>query len=457
MNYSGEAALAAGSYENQSRPVRCYQSPLEYPAPMANEKLTVSWDDVNSPTVDAKLKEQESKSREDAFTSPAMSMNAAQLKNEQRTSIWYNTVFAMAFFGCLGGLLAWGAGELIQLKPLTRVKYLAELGDAQAKWDAVLTVQRRFAAGIDKNTAQFRIAVLQQEAASNPYFLILSDPTLNDTQKQDAIKTQHGNYDMKAFIAKVLAYGLIGMIIAFCLTAAEPLIDRNFHGVLVNGAVGAMLGLFGGVIVSLFVDRLYAALGGTESADLNTSQQLIANAIKYGVVGSFLLIAPGLLMRNIKKLMVGLVGGFVGGVIGGALLAPIANLTGNEMISRGIAFVAIGLVAGMATGLIENAAKTGWVKVVAGFIAGKQFILYRATTYIGSSPDCHIYLFKDPSVGRRHAAVHIVPGGFDLEDLPLGAPTFVNGKPVARVRLRTGDQIQVGSTAFTFQEKVKAA
>ena len=33
---------------------------------MANEKLTVSWEDVNDPTVDAKLKEQATKSREDA-------------------------------------------------------------------------------------------------------------------------------------------------------------------------------------------------------------------------------------------------------------------------------------------------------------------------------------------------------------------------------------------------------
>ncbi len=424
---------------------------------MSNEKLTVSWDDVNDPTVDAKLKEQATKSREDAFTSPAMSMNAAQLKSQQRTSIWYNTVFAMAFFGCLGGLLAWGAGELIQLKPLTRTKYLAELNSAQEQWDAILRVQRRYNAGIDKTNAAFQLQVLQEQAAGNPYFRILSNSNFSADQKKYEIEQIHSNYETKAFIAKVLAYGLIGMIIAFCLAAAEPLIDHNFHGVLVNGAVGAMLGLFGGVIVSLFVDRLYASLGGTESTELNTLQQIIANAIKYGVVGSFLLIAPGLLMRNFKKLTVGLIGGFVGGVIGGALLAPIANLTGNEMIARGIAFVAIGLVAGAATGLIENAAKTGWVKVVAGFIAGKQFILYRATTYIGSAPDCHIYLFKDPAIGRRHAAVHIVPGGFDLEDLPLGTPTFVNGKPVSRVRLRTGDQIQVGSTAFTFQEKVKAA
>jgi type III secretion system (T3SS) inner membrane Yop/YscD-like protein len=247
------------------------------------------------------------------------------------------------------------------------------------------------------------------------------------------------------------------MLIALSLSIAEPLIDHNYHGVAVNGAVGAMLGLFGGVIVSLFVDRLHHALGGSDAADLNTVRQSIANAIKYGVIGSFLLIAPGLLMRNVRKLGVGLAGGFVGGVIGGLLFAPVAKLSGSPMLARALATITIGLLAGAATGMIENVAKSGWLKVIQGFIAGKQFILYRATTYIGSSPDCHVYLFKDPAIGRRHAAVHVVPGGFDLEDLPLGGATFVNGKAVSRVRLRSGDQIQVGQTAFTFQEKVKAA
>jgi hypothetical protein len=424
---------------------------------MQKEKLTVSWDDVNSPDVDAKLKEQESKSREDAFTSPALSMNAQQLKTQQRTSIWYNTVFAMAFFGCLGGLLAWGAGELIQLKPLTRVQYLNQLKEAQDQWDAVQRVQRNFAAGIDRATAPLQIHVLEEAVRDNPYFQILRNNQSKPEQQKGEIERQHATYETKAFVAKVLAYGLIGMIIALCLAIAEPLIDRNTHGVMVNGAVGAMLGLFGGVIVSLFVDRLHQGLGGSESADLTTGQQLIANAIKYGVVGSFLLIAPGVLMRNLKKLGVGLVGGFIGGVIGGVLLAPVARLTGNAVAARAIAFLAIGLIAGAATGLIENVAKAGWLKVIQGFIAGKQFILYRGTTYIGSSPECHIYLFKDPAIGRRHAAVHIVPGGFDLEDLPLGSPTFVNGKAVSRVRLRGGDQIQVGSTAFTFAEKAKTA
>jgi hypothetical protein len=422
---------------------------------MPREKIIITWDDVNSPEVDARLRLEESKHREDAFTSPALKMGARQLRTQQRTSIWYNTVFAMAFFGCLGGLLAWGAGELINLKPLTRPQYLAQLKEAQDQWEAVLSVQRRYAAGIDRDTAAMQIRTIQDAARDNPYFQILRNKDLTHEQQLAEIARQHTNYDTQAFIAKVLAYGLIGMIIALCLAIAEPLIDRNFQGVAVNGSVGAMLGLFGGVIVSLFVDRLHRALGGSDAAELATHRQLLANAIKYGVVGLFLTIAPGVLMRSGKKLTVGLIGGLLGGVIGGLLFAPVAQWSGSAVLSRAVATVTIGLVAGLATGLIENAAKTGWLKVVQGLIAGKQFILYRATTYIGSSPDCHVYLFKDPGVGRRHAAVHIVPGGFDLEDLPLGGPTIVNGRRITRHRLRTGDQIQVGRTAFTFQEKVK--
>src|SRR5436305_15290519 len=127
----------------------------------------------------------------------------------------------------------------------------------------------------------------------------------------------------------------------------------------------------------------------------------------------------------------------------------------GEILSRLIGLVPIGIIAGVGTGLIENAVKSGWFKVTEGLIAGKQFVLYRNHTYIGSSPQCHIYLFKDPKVGRRHAAVHVSPQGFELEDLPLGSKTIVNGKPAQRVKLKNGDRIQVGSTGFVFQAKAK--
>ncbi len=164
-------------------------------------------------------------------------------------------------------------------------------------------------------------------------------------------------------------------------------------------------------------------------------------------------------MRNRKRLIVGMFGGLVGGLIGGAVFDPIAQFEGGaeHHISRLIGIVSIGLFSGLFTGLIENAAKSGWLRVVAGLIAGKQFVLYRNPTYIGSAPQCQVYLFKDPQVGRRHAAVHIVREGYELEDLPLGGQTFVNGKPVSRARLRAGDRVQIGSTAFVFQEKAHSA
>jgi hypothetical protein len=176
--------------------------------------------------------------------------------------------------------------------------------------------------------------------------------------------------------------------------------------------------------------------------------------LAWGVLGLFLTVGPGLLLRNRKKFFIGLAGGMIGGAIGGALFDPVNYLAGAQ-VSRLTALVAIGGLAGLSTALIENVAKTGWLRVTAGLIAGKQFILYRNPTFIGSAPDSQIYLFKDPKVGRRHAALHLVHGGVDIEDLPLGSQTIVNGMPVTRTRLHNGDQITIGSSMFLFQEKTR--
>ena len=169
--------------------------------------------------------------------------------------------------------------------------------------------------------------------------------------------------------------------------------------------------------------------------------------------GSSSLPAAGVVMRNPKKLLIGMAGGFLGGIIGGALFEPVRGLTESAQDSRLVALLAIGVVSGIGTGLIENVVRTAWLRVIAGVLAGKQFILYRNPTFIGSAPDCQIYLFKDPNVGPRHAAIHIVPGAYELEDLPLGQKTMINNKPISKVRLRHGDRITVGSTIFLFQDR----
>jgi hypothetical protein len=357
-------------------------------------------------------------------------------------TLWYNTIFYMTVFGLFGGLLAWGCGEMLHFKNSARVEASKMLTDSQ---------EIRKLADAGKITPEERASMLEQMALdgrNNPYYLIYSNDSWSEQEKAKRVEMVAQRDAWKEFISNVLAFGVSGMIIAFALSIADPIVSRNIPSAIISGSVGATLGLIGGVVVALFAEKLYQSLAGGEG-QLTTGRQILARVVQWSVVGAFLTLASGMVMRNSKKLIIGMLGGAIGGAVGGVLF----DLISHPDMGRLVGLCSIGLVAGAATGLIENAAKSGWLKVTHGLIAGKQFILYRNPTFIGASPDNQIFLFKDPQVGRRHAAVHIVKGGFELEDLPLGAATCINGKPVTRTRLRNGDQVQVGATRFVFQEK----
>jgi hypothetical protein len=423
-------------------------------SPETDDKIKIEWNDLNTRKVDLRLKEQEAveRNRRQAEMNPL----ATSVHTPASKSIFYNSVFLMACFGILGGLLAWGGGELLRFRA-------DPLAEAQMHLREVADLLNREATGqISPTDAKNGIAVLKQEYSDNPFFAVKVavdvDRTMTAAQGDDKLAELRKQEKMKDFLANLMSFGLSGMLIAICLSIAEPIVDRNYTAALVNGSVGAVAGLIGGAVVSLFVEQLYGALiRGAPATDDLSSTRIIAHSVSWGVLGLFLTVGPGLTMRNIKKLTIGLLGGMVGGAIGGALFDPIFSATdGNAHLSRLAALLGIGLFAGLGTGMIENAAKNGWLKVTAGLIAGKQFILYRNPTFIGSGPECPIYLFRDPQIGKRHAAIHIVPGGFELENLPLGSDTMVNGKSVKRTRLRAGDEIKVGMTTFRFQEKARA-
>jgi hypothetical protein len=227
-------------------------------------------------------------------------------------------------------------------------------------------------------------------------------------------------------------------------------VDKNLHAAIINGSVGAALGLLGGLGASVVIEPIYQILGGAQHGMF---RQCLAQGVSWAILGSFVALAPGVVARNRKRLLIGLAGGAVGGAIGGLLLEPLSQLTSSPEFARLAAMCCIGALTGAATGFIEIATRTGWLKVTAGPIAGKQFILYRNPTYIGSAPDCQIFLFRDKKVGLRHAAIHLLKGRIEIEDLPLGAPTYINREPIHRQRLRHNDQIAIGSTVFVFQEK----
>ncbi|HOK71787.1 MAG TPA: FHA domain-containing protein, partial [Bacillota bacterium] len=377
----------------------------------------------------------------------AQQVTAIQATVPGKTSIWYNSLFYMAVFGLLGGLVAWGVGEAVyqgMSSPLD--EYMEFLGKANT-----IFVQARDG-DISEVRAEAQLEALAAEYDDNPYIRIARDDSMSDFQKEAARDRQLEKDKRHSQLKSIMFIGLVGLILAMSLSIAEPVVSRNWRSAGISSCVGIFLGLIGGVIVGLFVDHLYRALGaGSDS----TGKQMFARSVAWGVVGLFLAIAPGIVMRSWKRLLIGIAGGLVGGLLGGLLFDPIAKLTENAVVSRLVGLIAIGVLAAVGTGIIEKAAKTGWLKVVAGLIAGKQFILYRNPTNIGSSPQCEIYLFKDTQVAPRHAAIHVASGGCELENASPGNATFVNGQAVSRKRLRNGDRIQIGGTVFEYQEKDK--
>jgi hypothetical protein len=417
---------------------------------MADEKIQISWNELKTSKVEKHVRQQQAVARNRRYAQ--LTADDLPLAESAHTQLWYNPILYLAAFGLLGGLLAWAGGALMHLAPDRR----AQAGQAISSILDIRKLVRSSAndVGITQSQADSAIHNIVLEAGNNPYLEIQLDGSLSALEKQRRIDALAASDYWRNLIANVLAFGLCGMFISVGLSVAEPVVDRNMHAVVVNGSVGAALGLLGGLGASVVVDRIYHLIGGTDHGML---QQYVAQCVSWAVLGSFVALAPGVVARNRKRLWIGLAGGAAGGAIGGILLEPLSQLSGSPEFGRLAAICCIGAITGAATGIIENVTRTGWLKVTAGPIAGKQFILYRNPTYIGSAPDCQIFLFRDPKVGRRHAAIHLVNGRIEIEDLPLGAPTYINREPIHRQKLRHGDQIMIGATAFLYQEKIREA
>lgn len=76
-----------------------------------------------------------------------------------------------------------------------------------------------------------------------------------------------------------------------------------------------------------------------------------------------------------------------------------------------------------------------------------------AVTSIGRLPSCTLVL-DDPHVSSRHAEIQRQDDAWVLRDLDSTNGTRVNGILVEQpVRLRDGDQLEIGALALRFQER----
>lgn len=264
-----------------------------------------------------------------------------------------------------------------------------------------------------------------------------------------------------------ILFGSVAASVGLFLGAAEGIMCRNPQRALTSGAIGLAVGLFGGIVACIPAIYFYQLSGvaGMFFADDERRPTaatrfiwMIGRAGAWGMVAIPAGLGQGIATREPKVIINGLLGGVLGGIIGGFLFDPIYMLftpTGGQAdLSRGIGIAIIGLTVGLFIGLIEGWTKTAWLLMRKGPLAGKQFILFKDTTVLGSSPKAEIYLFKDSAIEPKHAVIYNRGGRFEIEDCNTPDGTHINGVPLVGKRyLQPGDQVVLGKTVLEFALK----
>jgi hypothetical protein len=278
----------------------------------------------------------------------------------------------------------------------------------------------------------------------------------------DGLHAKKDGIDLVALFLFPTVAGCIGLF----LGAAEGAICRNPRRATLSALVGFGVGFGGGLITLLAAGFLFLiALGLAGAVEKNPQPGKMPTGFAFlilmmGRAAAWALasipagLGQGIALKDKKVAINGVVGGVLGGLVGGLLFDPISlaftTADGKATLSRAIGFTMIGLFVGLFVGLVEGWTKTAWLLMRQGPLAGKQFILFRDVTVLGSSPSADIYLFKDALIEPRHAVIYNRGGRFEVEDCGTPDGTYVNGMAIQRRWLESGDQLALGKTVLEF-------
>jgi hypothetical protein len=237
---------------------------------------------------------------------------------------------------------------------------------------------------------------------------------------------------------------------------------------LLAGSVGLLVGFLGGFLSSVVANVVYAPLNklavqqfdptGESLTAFGFVVQMGGRSLAWCLAGMAMGLGQGIALRSKRLLLYGFIGGLVGGLLGGLLFDPIDLLLlgpskPSAHWSRLVGFTVVGASVGFMIGLVELLARDAWLRMTAGPLAGKEFLVFKDTMKIGASPNSDIYLFNDPLVVGHHATIRALGDDCDIEAATKDAVLLVNDRPVGRTRLRHGDQITIGRTMFVFQKR----
>ena len=238
---------------------------------------------------------------------------------------------------------------------------------------------------------------------------------------------------------------------------AESTVERSLKKALLRGVLSLPLGVLLGFVFYFMGNVIYSVLMGI-SLDLGAHSNRnpavwIARGLAWTAFGAAGGVVYGIVGQSSKKGTYGVIGGMIGAGIGGMIFDPISLLAQGGGVSRAVGFALVGLATGVGMGLVESALKDRWLYVLSGPLAGKQFILYRPRTTVGSKQESDIYLFKDSNILPEHAIFELT--GARVQVRATG-PVFLAGSAIQSRVLQDNDLLQIGRYSFRYKEKQRS-
>lgn len=252
--------------------------------------------------------------------------------------------------------------------------------------------------------------------------------------------------------------GVFGAVFAAWEDARSGLWESALRSALGGLALGAIGGAISGAVAEAIFEQLVeniisSANSFSDLSDLYSSSQFyFARALGWAIFGAGAGLSLGVARRSSRAALNGAIGGVAGGALGGLVFHFVSIKVEDEAMAQLAGFAVVGLGIGTAVGLIEVARRQAWLKVVAGGMIGKEFILYHQVTNLGSAPQCEVTLIKDTQVAPYHCRIDDRGGRYSISSYE-GAEVRVNGTPVANHWLRGGDRVELGGTALSYQER----
>ena len=271
----------------------------------------------------------------------------------------------------------------------------------------------------------------------------------------------------RTMAAALLMFAIVGGLIGLALGATDGIVCRLLRRALLAGGIGLLVGFVGGFVSGFIANLAYAPLnqlamsqaeGINDLSAFGFAVQMTGRGLAWMLAGMTMGLGQGIALRSKRLILYGFLGGIVGGLIGGLLFDPIdLLLLGGDRVSthwsRLIGFTVVGMGVGAMIGIVELLARDAWLRMVEGPLAGKEFLVFKDTMLIGSSPRADIFLFNDPEVAGFHATIRSVGDHYEIENTSKEFPAEVNGRRFQHTRLRHGDRITIGSTVFVYQQR----